>query len=110
MPKPIIALPADIREFDGAVWHATPDQYVRAVLKAADVMPFIISAFVNGNDIDAIIDRVDGLLVSGTATNVNHAVYGREASATHGTSNTRTDERRVGTEWASTVRARRVSE
>src|SRR3546814_4521351 len=70
MPKPIIALPADIREFDGAVWHATPEQYVRAALKAADVMTFIIPAFENGNDTDAILDRVDGLLVSGSATNV----------------------------------------
>lgn len=91
MPKPIIALPADIREFDGAVWHATPDQYVRAALKAADVMTFIIPAFEDGNDTDAILDRVDGLMISGSATNVHPSLYGREASDADGPFDTARD-------------------
>ncbi len=76
MSKPIIAIPADIREFDGAIWHAAQNQYVRAALKVADVMSFIIPAFEEGNDTDAILDRVDGLLVSGSATNVHPSLYG----------------------------------
>src|SRR5690606_7008691 len=84
MPKPIVALPADIREFDGAVWHATPNQYVKAALKVADVMTFIIPAFEDGNDPDAILDRVDGLLVSGSATNVHPSLYGRQATEADG--------------------------
>ncbi|CAD7040540.1 glutamine amidotransferase [Pseudorhizobium endolithicum] len=84
MSKPIIALPADIREFDGAVWHATPNQYVKAALKVADVMTFIIPAFEEGNDTDAILDRVDGLLVSGSATNVHPSLYGKEATDADG--------------------------
>ncbi|MEN3147773.1 gamma-glutamyl-gamma-aminobutyrate hydrolase family protein [Neorhizobium sp. IRAMC:178] len=84
MPKPIVALPADIRELDGAIWHASPNQYVQAALKVADVMTFIIPAFEEGNETDAILDRVDGVLVSGSATNVHPSLYGREATAGDG--------------------------
>jgi putative glutamine amidotransferase len=84
MPKPIVAVPADIREIEGAVWHATPNQYVQAALKVAGVMSFVIPAFQEGNDIDAILDRVDGLLVSGSATNVHPSIYGKEAKENDG--------------------------
>ena len=84
MPKPIIAIPADIREFDGTHWHAAQNQYVRAALKVAGVMSFIIPAFEDGNETDALLDRVDGLLVSGSATNVHPALYGAEARDSEG--------------------------
>lgn len=84
MPKPIIAIPADIREFDGTHWHAAQNQYVRAALKVAGVMSFIIPAFEDGNETDALLDRVDGLLVSGSATNVHPALYGAEARESDG--------------------------
>ncbi|HAU74522.1 MAG TPA: gamma-glutamyl-gamma-aminobutyrate hydrolase, partial [Agrobacterium sp.] len=48
MPKPIIAVPADIRHFTGADWHAAQNQYVSAALKVAGVMSFIVPAFEDG--------------------------------------------------------------
>ncbi|MGO6908316.1 gamma-glutamyl-gamma-aminobutyrate hydrolase family protein, partial [Rhizobium ruizarguesonis] len=45
MTKPIVAIPADIRSFDGATWHAVQHQYLRAALNASGVMAFIIPAF-----------------------------------------------------------------
>lgn len=84
MSKPIIAIPADIRILDGAEWHAAQTQYLAAALKVADVMSFIVPAFEEGNDVDAILDRVDGLLVSGSATNVHPSLYGVEAKESDG--------------------------
>lgn len=84
MSKPIIAIHADIRSLDGAEWHAAQTQYLAAALKVADVMSFIVPAFEEGNDIDAILDRVDGLLVSGSATNVHPSLYGVEAKESDG--------------------------
>jgi putative glutamine amidotransferase len=84
MTKPIVAVPADIRSFDGATWHAVQHQYVRAALNASGVMAFIIPAFEEGYDIDAILDRVDGVLVSGSASNVHPARYGKEATEADG--------------------------
>lgn len=84
MPKPIIAVPADIRHFAGADWHAAQNQYLSAALKVAGVMSFVVPAFENGNEIDAILDRVDGLLVSGSATNVHPSLYRKEAQESDG--------------------------
>ena len=91
MPKPVVAVPADIREVEGALWHATPNQYLKAALKVAGVMTFIVPAFDDGNEIDAILDRVDGLLVSGSATNVHPSLYGREATGADGPFDTARD-------------------
>lgn len=84
MSRPIIAIPADIREFDGANWHAVQLQYVRAAVKAAGLMALIVPALEEDNDADAILDRVDGLLVSGSATNVHPSLYGKEARESDG--------------------------
>ncbi|MDM9625730.1 gamma-glutamyl-gamma-aminobutyrate hydrolase family protein [Rhizobium sp. S152] len=84
MTKPIVAIPADIRAFNGTDWHAVQHQYVRAALNAAGVMSFIIPAFEEGYDTDAILDRVDGVLVSGSATNVHPSLYGMEATEADG--------------------------
>ncbi|MCI9864453.1 gamma-glutamyl-gamma-aminobutyrate hydrolase family protein [Rhizobium skierniewicense] len=84
MSRPIIAIPADIRHLDGADWHAAQTQYLSAALHVADVMSFIVPAFEEGNDVDAILDRVDGLLVSGSATNVHPSLYGVEAKDSDG--------------------------
>jgi putative glutamine amidotransferase len=84
MTKPIVAVPADIRSLDGATWHAVQHQYVRAALNASGVMAFIIPAFEEGYDIDAILDRVDGVLVSGSASNVHPSLYGKQATDADG--------------------------
>ncbi|MBB4566546.1 gamma-glutamyl-gamma-aminobutyrate hydrolase family protein [Rhizobium leucaenae] len=84
MPRPIVAIPADFREFDGVAWHAVQQQYVRAAVKAAEVTVLIVPALEDGNDIDAILDRVDGLLVSGSASNVHPSLFGKEAYESDG--------------------------
>jgi putative glutamine amidotransferase len=84
MTKPIIAIPADIRVIDGATWHAAQQQYVKAALKAAGLMALIVPAMEDGYDIDAILDRVDGVLISGSASNVHPSLYGKEAKEADG--------------------------
>lgn len=83
MTKPIIAIPADIRTIDGATWHAVQQQYVRAALKAAGLMTLLVPAVEEGYDVDAILDRVDGLLVSGSASNVHPSLYDVEPTEAH---------------------------
>ncbi len=84
MTKPIVAIPADIRSLEGATWHAVQHQYLRAALNAAGVMAFMIPAFEEGYETDAILDRVDGVLVSGSASNVHPSLYGIEATDADG--------------------------
>jgi putative glutamine amidotransferase len=84
VPKPVVAIPADFRTLDGNVWHATPHQYVRAAVEGSGVMTFLVPALESGNDADEILDRVDGVLVSGSRTNVHPSLYGQEATEADG--------------------------
>jgi putative glutamine amidotransferase len=84
MPSPIIAIPADTRELDGYNWHATPHQYVNAVVKGAKATALIVPALTDGNDIDSILDRVDGVMISGSRSNVHPSLYGGDASESNG--------------------------
>lgn len=84
MSKPVVAIPADIREIEGNIWQATPHQYVRAAVKGADVTVFLVPAMGADSDFDGILDRVDGLLVSGSRTNVHPSLYGQEATEADG--------------------------
>jgi putative glutamine amidotransferase len=84
MPKPVVAIPADFRTIDGNVWHATPHQYVRAAVEGSGVMTFLVPALETGNDTDEILDRVDGVLVSGSRSNVHPSLYGKQATEADG--------------------------
>jgi len=84
MPSPIIAIPADTRELDGYNWHATPNQYVNAVVKGAKATAIIVPALIEGNDIDAILDRVDGVMISGSRSNVHPSLYGGDSAEHNG--------------------------
>lgn len=84
MPTPIIAIPADTREIEGYYWHATPNQYVNAVVKGTGATAIVVPALIEGNDIDSILDRVDGVMLSGSRTNVHPSLYGKEALESDG--------------------------
>jgi putative glutamine amidotransferase len=84
MPSPVIAIPADTREIDGYFWHATPNQYVNAVIKGAKATAIIVPALVEGNDIDSILDRVDGVMLSGSRSNVHPSLYGGDVAESNG--------------------------
>ena len=79
---PLVAVPADIREFQGYSWHAVPAQYLDAARDAAGVAPIVVPAHGDGG-VDAILDAVHGLLVTGSRTNVHPALYGAEPSPAH---------------------------
>lgn len=88
MSKAIVAIPADTRELDGYVWHASPEQYAAAALEAADVLSLIVPAYgiehLGVADIDAILERVDGVLISGARSNVSPLLYGGEETEENG--------------------------
>lgn len=80
MHRPLIAVPADIRTFENYTWHATPDTYLKAALRVAGVVPLIVPSMSDGFEIDDILTRVDGVMTTGSATNVHPALYGTDAS------------------------------
>jgi putative glutamine amidotransferase len=83
MRQPIIAVTGDVRFFDNYTWHATPQTYLEAAVAVANVTPLIVPAFGNRIDIDGLLERVDGVLATGSKTNVHPAHYNVAPSSAH---------------------------
>ena len=73
---PLVAVTADVREFGGYQWHAAPESYVKAVVNGAGGIPVIVPSLGDAIDIDALLERVDGVLITGSRSNVHPALYG----------------------------------
>ena len=81
--KPLVAVTADFLEHGLYRQHMTPDQYIDAAADVAEVMPVIVPSIGERMDFDALLDRVDGVLVTGAKSNVHPSHYGEEATAAH---------------------------
>ncbi|MCB8840064.1 gamma-glutamyl-gamma-aminobutyrate hydrolase family protein [Aurantimonas sp. VKM B-3413] len=79
----LVAVPADVREFENYRWHATPDTYLKALARVAGAVPVIVPAMEEEFSVDALLDRVDGLLMTGSASNVHPDRYGVAPSVAH---------------------------
>jgi putative glutamine amidotransferase len=80
LPPPIIAVPADVKEIDGYRWHAATETYLKAVIAGFGGIPLVVPALGGRIDLEAVLDRVDGVLVPGSRSNVYPGLYGAEPS------------------------------
>ncbi|MEE8189630.1 MAG: gamma-glutamyl-gamma-aminobutyrate hydrolase family protein [Kiloniellales bacterium] len=77
--QPLIGVPACVREIDDNPFHAVGDKYLRAVTEAAQGLPMVIPAFgENGIDLSDLVWRLDGLMLTGSPSNVYPVHYGSE--------------------------------
>lgn len=78
--RPLIGLPADLREADELPHHSVGEKYIGSVAVGAGGMPMAIPSLgtggEGGHDIDRLVDALDGLLVTGSRSNVMPAEYG----------------------------------
>ena len=77
-PPPVIAIAADVKEIDGYRWHATVETYLKAVAVGLHGIPMILPSLAGLIDLDAVLDRVDGVLLPGSRSNVHPSRYGAE--------------------------------
>lgn len=77
--RPIVGLTCCIRDINGMMFHAVGDKYVQAVAVGADAIPLNIPAMGREADLDAILNRLDGLVVTGSPSNVEPQHYGGPA-------------------------------
>ncbi len=78
--KPVIGIPADRRQLDPHAFHMVGEKYIAAIRDAADAVPFLIPALGDSLDLDAVLDHVDGLLLTGSPSDVEPHHYDGEAS------------------------------
>jgi len=80
LQTPVVAVAADVKETDGYRWHAAAEAYLRAIVNGAGALPLILPSLEEGTDFDALLDRVDGVLLPGSRSNVQPLRYGAPPS------------------------------
>jgi len=76
----IVGIPACNRDINGLIQHATPARYGAAVIGGAGAIPILLPP--EGEGLVAVLDRLDGLLLSGSGSNVEPHRYGVAQSLT----------------------------
>ena len=84
MQQPLVAVSTDVRMFDNYTWHAAPQQYLEAALTGAGVFPLLVPSFGDRLDLDELLGSVDGVMVTGSKSNVHPSLYGGDASEANG--------------------------
>lgn len=86
---PLIGVTACTKQIGLHPYHIAGDKYLRAVVNGAGGLPLIIPALGESIDQAALLDSVDGLLFTGSPSNVEPRHYSGPASEP-GTSTTPT--------------------
>ncbi len=76
----VVGIPACTVELRGHIQHATPSRYGAAVIGGAGAMPILLPPV--GEGMLALLDRLDGLVLSGSPSNVEPHRYGVAESLT----------------------------
>src|SRR5579864_7718454 len=72
---PLVGIPTCFREVNERVMYTAVVRYPHAVVDAAGCLPMLIPAIGDKLDIDALLDRLDGLLLTGSPSNVEPYHY-----------------------------------
>ena len=76
--KPIVLLPADVKQIGGQPFHAVGQKYILAVVQAADALPLLIPAISEHLDLDALLASADGIVFTGSQANVHPSHFGQD--------------------------------
>lgn len=79
--RPLIGIPADRRLIGHHAFHAVGDKYARAVLDAAGGLPLLIPALADELGMDDLLERLDGIVFTGSPSNVEPHHYSGPPSA-----------------------------
>ncbi len=79
--KPLIGIPADRRLFGKHHFHMVGEKYIAAVVDGADAIPVLVPALGAKLDLDSLLSLCDGLLFTGSESNVEPQHYGGPDSA-----------------------------
>lgn len=79
MPSlPIVCIPCNRIEYQKASSHLVKHQYIRPLLEIVKCVPLLIPAIGKDFDLKSIAGKIDGILLTGSSSNVCPAYYGAE--------------------------------
>jgi len=73
--RPLIGIPADRRMLGLHPFHVVGDKYARAVLEGAGGLPLLVPALAEELGLDDLLDRLDGIMFTGSPSNVEPHRY-----------------------------------
>ena len=73
---PLVGIPSCIRTIHERGFHTVSEKYPEAVIEVAGCLPVLIPAVGPKTDCTALLDRLDGLLLTGSPSNVEPHHYG----------------------------------
>ncbi|TES61645.1 gamma-glutamyl-gamma-aminobutyrate hydrolase family protein [Burkholderia cepacia] len=79
--KPLVGITADHTQIGPHASHTVGDKYVAAIVDGAQALAMVLPALGERQSVDDILDAVDGLLFTGSYSNVEPHLYGGEPSA-----------------------------
>ncbi len=76
--KPLVGISCCTKSFGlyGTPNHAASDTYVRAVDQVVGAVPVLVPANGDAADIDTLLARLDGIILTGSRSNVHPTLYG----------------------------------
>jgi putative glutamine amidotransferase len=77
--KPLIGVTSERVLADGYYWHRAEEHYPLAIIEAAGGIPVLIPALAQRLDYRELLQRLDGLLLTGGASNIEPEFYGHES-------------------------------
>jgi putative glutamine amidotransferase len=79
--KPVIGVPADRRLLGSHWFHCVGEKYLAAIADAAGALPLIVPAFGERLELEVLLERCDGVLLTGSPSNVEPQRYDGPPSA-----------------------------
>ena len=76
--KPLVGISCCVKQFGifGMPNHGASDTYVRATAQVVGGVPVLIPADSGAADIETLLDRLDGIMLTGSRSNVQPSLYG----------------------------------
>ena len=71
----VIAIVCNFNDDDNHASHRAGDRFVVAVREICGALPVLLPALGAGADLDTLLDRIDGVILTGGASNVNPGHY-----------------------------------
>jgi putative glutamine amidotransferase len=75
--KPIVLIPADVKQIGEHPFHAVGQKYLLAVAEAAGALPLLVPAISSHIELDALLAIADGVLLTGSPSNVHPSHFGQ---------------------------------
>ena len=78
--RPLVGVVSDRRMQGEHPFHMVGEKYLQAVVSAADGLPVALPVLRDGNDVEDVLDRIDGLFLTGSYSNLEPHHFDGEPS------------------------------